>query len=401
MAGLIEMPKLSDSMTHGKVLNWFVGEGDPVSKGMAVAEVESDKAVLELECTETGVLRAFAAEVNQSVPVGAPLAVVAGRDEDITELLAQLKNAGGAGSKAAAPPAAPPEPIDRETRGERGGRVFISPAAARVAAGHGVDIRGLEGTGPGGRIILRDVNAWLDSRADAAPDTAGEGGFEDIPLSSTQAAMARRLCESKGPVPHFYVEMEADAAALLDAKASLQELAGDIKLTLTDFLIKACALALARNPELNARFLGDAVRRFKSVHIGVAVSSGRGLAVPVIRDCGTKPLTDIARGRAALVDKARGGRLAPADMEGATFTLSNLGMMGVTRFQAVIDPPQAAILAAGAIGDEPVLRGGQWTVGKRICLTLSADHRAADGAVAARFLGDIKRLLETPAALAL
>lgn len=419
MATIIEMPKLSDTMTTGKILSWIKKEGDPVKSGQAIAEVETDKATMELEVFDDGVLLKILAEKDASVPIGGALAIVGKAGEDISALIEKAQS-----NTTAAPPK--PKPADKKVTvtlaldtgtatpipepaaiPETGGRIRISPVAQRIAADRNIDIRQVKGSGPSGRIVKRDVEEFQG--AAAAPISApvftvspvsGEP-YQDIPLSSMRAVIANRLPLSLGPIPHFYLEMDIDAAPLLEANKQLKELSGDIRITLTDLLIKACAVALRKHPQVNSQFAGTAVRRFNIVNIGLAVAGDGHLLVPVIPRCESKTLEQIALDRATLVDKGQKGRLSVEEMSNGTFTISNLGMFGITRFQAIINPPQAAILAVGTVREEPVVKNSQIVPGKRMSLSLSCDHRVFDGAEGAEFMATLKKILETPAALCL
>lgn len=425
MATIIEMPKLSDTMTTGKILSWLKNEGDAVESGQAIAEVETDKATMELEVFDDGTLLKILAEKDANVPIGAALAILGEPGEDIAELLATIQSQSGEAplktknfkrketpktvtSDSSTPQKEAPTSLapTAEVK-EIGGRIRISPVAQRIASERNIDVRRIAGSGPGGRIVRRDVEEYIEKSggipsAPPAPVAAMSGEpYEDIPLTSMRAAIANRLPQSLGPIPHFYLEMDIDAAPLLAANRQIKELAGDIRITLTDLILKACAVALRKHPQINSQFAGNAVRRFHTVNIGLAVAGDGHLLVPVIPHCESKTLEQIARDRAALVEKGQKGRLSLEEMSGGTFTISNLGMFGITRFQAVINPPQAAILAVGTIREEAVVRDGQVVPGQRMSLTLSCDHRVFDGAEGAAFMATLKKIMETPAALCL
>lgn len=418
MATIIEMPKLSDTMITGKIVSWLKNEGDALKSGTAIAEVETDKATMELEVFDDGVLLKILAEKDSSVPIGAALAIIGKPGEDITGLLgaAQSKTspaAPPAKDKEAAAPVSSALPTTAapvaapQSAPEAAGRIRVSPVAQRIAADRNVDIRLVKGSGPGGRIVKRDVEDFLEKGG--APITAPPAPsapvstepYQDIPLSSMRATIAARLPQSLGPIPHFYLEMDIDAAPLLEAGKQIKELAGEVRITLTDLIIKACAVALRKHPAVNSQFAGGALRRFNVVNIGLAVAGDGHLLVPVIPHCESKTLEQIARDRAALVEKGQKGRLSLDEMSNGTFTISNLGMFGITRFQAIINPPQAAILAVGATREEPVVKDGQIAPGRRMSLSLSCDHRVFDGAEGAQFMATLKKILETPAALCL
>lgn len=441
MANIIEMPKLSDTMVTGKILSWIKSEGDAVDAGEAIAEVETDKATMELEVFEEGTLLKILAEAESAIPVGGPIAILGEKGENIDGLIKEAKaklkkvQEKAASEQAEEKEAEKEEEVKTESKpaskeneavsavqtapttqtqavseaSTDGKRLKVSPVAQRMAAEHNINLQAITGTGPGGRIVKRDIEEAIEKGgATVAPTPAAQpvaattaAPYEDISLSSNRETIARRLPQSLGPVPHFYLEMEIDAEPILSVKDHLQELAGDVRITVTDILVKACTVALRKHPEVNSQFTGKALRRFKSVNIGLAVAGKGTLMVPVIQACETKPITEIALERAALVEKAQSGRLSSNEMSGGTFTISNLGMFGITRFSAIINPPEASILAVGATRDEPVVKNGQIVPGKRMTLTLSCDHRVFDGAEGARFMATLKQILENPIALSL
>jgi len=285
------------------------------------------------------------------------------------------------------------------------GRVKASPLARKIAAQSGVDLRLLQGSGPGGRIVRRDVEAAAGAVATAVPAAAAaavaapartEAEFEDMPLSPMRAAIAKQMPLSKAPVPHFYVTTEVAMDRAVSLRAELNALEGNPKVSVTDMVIKACAIALLQHPSINASFRGQAVRIHHRAHLGIAVALDGGLITPVLRDCDDKPLTQIARESRDLAERARGGKLRASEMSGATFSISNLGMFDVEEFSAIINPPEGAILAVGSVLEKPVVIEGEVRVGRRMKMTISCDHRVTDGAAAARFLQDVKRLLQEP-----
>jgi len=432
VATLIEMPKLSDTMTTGKILSWLKKEGDALEAGTAIAEVETDKATMELEVFEDGTLLKILAPVDSAVPIGGALAIIGKPGEDIQGLIEKAQSPAAAapavaekGKEAKVQEEEKPKEIKRQEKpqpaaasapktaaapGEETGRIKVSPVAQRMAAERGLDLRRIQGSGPGGRIVKADIERALETTPAAAPPapapaeagTPAAEAYTDVPLSSIRAVIAERLPHSLGPVPHFFLEMDLDAEPLLELKKHLQALAGeDLRLTVTDILIKACANALRQHPEINSSFLGSAVRQYHAVNVGIAVAGKGTLLVPVIRSCESKSIGQIARERAVLVEKGQAGKLSPDEMSGGTFTISNLGMLGITRFTAVINPPQAAILAVGTVRDVPVVKDGQVVPGKRMAITLSCDHRAFDGAEGARFMATLKQKLENPLAISL
>ena len=432
------MPKLSDAMETGKVIKWIKKEGESVRGGDVIAEVETDKANVEIEAFGSGVLRKIIVGEGGQVPVGDLIGVIAEPSDDISTLAVSAPAAATpAPAKAAAlAPAAPaPLPAMESYKSEPattavvpmsplpaaaapagGGRVKVSPLARKVAAQSGVDLRLIQGSGPGGRIVRRDVEAAATAPAaaaapaarpvPAAPAAAARPAFvipartgaeyEDKPLSAMRAIIAKRMPLSKGPIPHFYVTSEVAMDRAWGLRADLNALEGQPKVSVTDMIIKACALALLKNPGVNAQLQGQAIRVFHRAHIGIAVALDEGLISPVLRDCDAKPLTQIAFEARDLAERARGGKLRAQEMSGATFSVSNLGMFDVEEFSAIINPPEGAILAVGSVLEKPVADGGQIRVGRRMKMTISCDHRVMDGAMGARFLQDVKRLLEEP-----
>jgi pyruvate dehydrogenase E2 component (dihydrolipoamide acetyltransferase) len=404
MASRVVMPKLSDTMEEGKILRWLKQEGDQVETGQTLAEVETDKATVEMEAYTNGVIRKIVAAPGETVQIGALIAVIGAPDEDISSL---LETAPPTSNKPAPPPvaaASPPAqrvhstlPPAASSQPPAGRGLRASPLALRMAAGSSVNLGALQGTGPQGRVIKRDIEAALAASAKseaAALPAQPVGDVQEFELSSMRRTIAKRLIQSKAPVPHFYLTVDAAVDRLWEAYRALRE--DDYPVSLNDVIIKAAAWALRHHPEMNASFAGDRVKQYSHVHIGVAVAIDDGLITPVIRDADTKSLADIAAESKALAERARNRRLQPNEYTGATFSISNLGMMGIDEFSAIINPPEAAILAVGAVREVPVVEGGQVKVGRRMKLTLSVDHRVADGAQAARFLGTLRRMLENP-----
>jgi pyruvate dehydrogenase E2 component (dihydrolipoamide acetyltransferase) len=438
------MPKLSDAMETGKVIKWLKKEGDTVKGGDVIAEIETDKANVEIEAFGAGVLRKIVVEEGGTVPVGEMIGVIADPAEDISSLAAAKPAPAAAPAPAAKParataPAASsgplpamesyqsvpattavvpmaPAAVAAPAPAAAGGRVKASPLARKIAGQTGVDLRLIEGTGPGGRIIRRDVEAAKAApRPAAAPQPMGaprptavpsrpqfvipprpEAEFEDVAMSPMRAAIAKRMPMSKAPVPHFYVTSEVAMDAAWRLREQLNELEGQPKISVTDMVIKAVALALLKNPGVNAQLNGQVIRVHHRAHIGIAVALDQGLITPVLRDCDAKPLARIAVESRDLADRARGGKLRAQEMSGATFSISNLGMYDVEEFSAIINPPEGAILAVGSVLQKPVVDDGELRVGRRMKMTISCDHRVMDGAMGARFLQDVKRLLEEP-----
>ncbi len=432
----VTMPKLSDTMEEGKILRWLKHVGDPVAIGEIIAEVETDKANMELEAYDQGVLAEVRVAEGESVPVGAVIALLA---EPGVQPAARKPTAAPTAAPPSVPPArasAPrPEPA-RETRrpvavrrpepnlppAGSTARLHASPLARRIATEHGLDLRGVAGSGPGGRVVERDVTAVLAGSpggparaAGPLPEPARPGAAVPagpvarpaspppgtrVELTRIRRTTAKRMGEAKREVPHFYASAEIAMDEAVRLKAGLVALGGDYAgLTYTHLVLKAVGLVLRRVPELNASYDGDAMVLHEAVNIGLATAVTDGLVVPVVHGCDREPLAAIVRQVKGLVERARAGRFAGDDLSGGTFTVSNLGMFPVSEFAAVINPPQAAILAVGAIRDVPVVRDGAIVPGRLLTVTLSADHRIIDGVLAGRFLRELKALLEQPLAL--
>jgi len=432
----VVMPKLSEAMETGKVIQWLKKEGETVKGGDVIAEIETDKANVEIEAFGSGVLRKIFVGPGGQVPVGETIAVIADPAEDISGVASAPAPPTPAAAPAPAAPAAAAAVPAMETyqsapattrvvpltgaaapvggAAPASSRVKASPLARKVAGQAGLDLRVIQGSGPGGRIVRRDVEAALAAPrpVPAAPQPAAATAatarpafvipprpgaeYDDVALSPMRAAIAKRMPLSKAPVPHFYVTTEVAMDRAWALRAELNALEGQPKVSVNDLIIKACALALLRNPGVNASFQGQAIRVHHRAHIGVAVSLDQGLITPVLRDCDVKPLGQIAVESRDLAERARGGRLRAQEMTGATFSISNLGMFDVDEFSAIINPPEGAILAVGSVRQVPVVADDGLGVGRRMMLTLSCDHRVMDGAMGARFLQDLKRLLEAP-----
>ncbi len=446
MATRIVMSKLSPTMEEGRVLHWLKKEGEPVESGDVVVEVETDKANMEVEAMGSGVLRKVLVAENETVPTGTILGVIAGADEDIASILAESEGAtAAAGAKAptadeaeasqaaggpaqavaseaptakptasvTAPPAAvalgaaAPAPRGREAEAEPdhdGRRIKASPLARRMAEERGIRLEAVRGSGPGGRIIKRDIEAAAEAAPAAAAAAVGpEVPFERLELSQIRKAIARNLVQSLGPVPHFYLTREIDMGRVLalreELNASLQETG--TKIGVNEILMKTAAQALVQHPNVNVAFGGDHIQRFTRVDIGVAVAVTDGLITPVLRNAAAKGLRQISEELRDLVARARQRKLAPEEYQGATFTISNLGMYGIDEFTAVINPPAATILAVGATREKPVVVDGAVEVRARMRVTLSCDHRAVDGAMGAEFLATFAEMLENPLRLVL
>jgi len=377
----ITMPRLSDTMEEGTLAAWLKQPGDQVHRGDLLAEIETDKATMELEAFEEGVLERILVQEGETVPIGQPIAVI------------------GSGDGAAPPPPAPVPPAP-----PTGTPVKASPMARAIARDQGIDLSTVTGSGPGGRVVKADVEAVAAPAAPApaapapAPAKPAAADVEEVPLTSMRKTVARRLVESMQSAPHFYLTIQVDVDALLELRAELNRRLADegTKLSVNDLLVKACAVTLRAHPDINVSWGGDKLLRHRRVHVGIAVAVEGGLIVPVVRDADQKSVSQISREAKALIERARAGKLRPDEFTGGTFTISNLGMFGIDQFTAVINPPEAAILAVGATTSEPVVHDGRLGTRQRMKLTMSIDHRAVDGATGAQFLAGLKAVLEEP-----
>jgi pyruvate dehydrogenase E2 component (dihydrolipoamide acetyltransferase) len=439
----ISMPRLSDTMEEGTIVKWRVKVGDKVKAGDAVAEVETDKATMELNMFEDGTVAKLAVPEGEMTKIGKPILILAIGSETIEE--AAKASGSGAAAKAPAPapaakpgagapaakPAATPapsaakpaEPSDEAEESVQGGRMKVSPLARKIAEDAGVDLSKVTGTGPAGRIIKRDVLAAANAPAPAAPAApapaspapAGKATgpvapamkleSKLVPVNGMRKTIAKRLLESKTTIPHFTVTISVNMDPLLALRTTInhQLEAQKVKLSVNDFVVRAVALALVQHPLINSSWTNAGIQVHGSANIGVAVAlpqeKGGGLVVPVLRDVQNKGLRAISQETRALADKARTKGLSVEEMSDGTFTISNLGMMGVDHFEAIINPPQSAILAVGAALQKPVVRNNQIVIGQEMACTISADHRVIDGAMAAEYLQTLKNLLENPAGL--
>lgn len=405
MAEIIRMPRLSDTMEEGNIVGWLKKVGDKVSPGDILAEVETDKATMELESFHEGYLLYISVEEGP-VPVNDVLAVIGGKDEDYKSILAaEGKPAASAAPKAeavASPAMATQEVAQQPAASQGDSRVKSSPLAKTIAREAGIDLSTITGTGDGGRIVKRDVENLLSGQGKPAAarsmQTPSAPAYGDIPISQMRKTIARRLSESKFGAPHFYLTMKITMDRVAEARKSILDHTG-VKLSFNDFILKACAAALRHHPAVNSSWLGDKIRVNKDINIGVAVAVDEGLLVPVLFHADQMSLGDINAIVPELADKARNKKLQPQEMQGNTFTVSNLGMFGIDEFTAIINPPDAAILATGAITDELYLKDGQVASAKVMKVTLSCDHRVVDGATGARFLQTVKQYLENPVAM--
>jgi len=421
------MEALSPTMEEGQIVKWLKSEGDGVTSGEIIAEIETDKATMELTARGDGVLRAILVGEGGTAPVGDVIALIGAVDEDISELqAASLAASGGNGVGAGegegggapsdaelaartdvaageAPASGSDSAIDR--------RIKASPLARRLATESGVELSRMSGSGPAGRIVKRDIEAAIAAGTAAPISTAptstlpvlvpSGAEFEDVPLSQMRKTIARRLTESIGPVPHFFLTIEVDMGRAMDARRTINAMLEreGRKISLNDLIIRATAAALKRHPACNAHWLGDSIRLFNRVHIGVAVAVEDGLITPVIRDADLKGVAHIGAEVRELAGRAREKKLQPDEYTGATFSISNLGMFGIHEFTAVINPPEAGILAVGGVEEVPVAEAGQVVVRNRMKITMSCDHRVIDGALGAAFLATLKGMLEEPTAI--
>jgi pyruvate dehydrogenase E2 component (dihydrolipoamide acetyltransferase) len=441
MAETVTMPKLGFDMAEGTLVRWVKNEGDTVSKGEVLAEIETDKATVEVESTYSGVVRRHLVEQGKVVPVGTPIAVIAAPDETVdmtqgttpevapTQAPKPVAEAKVTSKEEAAQPGSAVEQYTAGDGGHLPGGIAASPLARRIAQDRGLDLTQVQGSGPGGRIVRKDLEtirqmpqsapqpqAAAPQPATAAPAQPAApsrpavgpvpaewaGGIaalqdETIPIERLRGAIGRRMAESKQQVPHFYVTHEYDLGPLMDLRKQVNAmLPDDQKISVNDFVVKAAALALLQFPALNASLEGDKIHRHGHVNVGSAVSVPGGLMTVVSRDADQKPLRVISRELREMATRARSGRVRTEDIEGSTFSISNLGMYDVAEFVAIINPPESAILAVGSAREVPVVIGGEVKAGVRMRATLSADHRVTDGAEAAQYLQAMGQYLENP-----
>jgi len=458
----VVLAKLSPTMEEGTIVKWTKKEGDAVKQGDVLAEIETDKANMEMEAQGSGILRKILVEAGGKAPIGTLIGVIAEANEDIEPLIAKEGAKAGAAAKAAAPapaapapaapapepaqaaaeasakaapadqpasaaaaektPPAPPAPAARPapapapvaasaSTGGEGGRVKASPLARSMAAHQNIDLSSVAGSGPGGRIIKRDIESWAGPRPSAAPARVSAAPSprpappgpsitpgQELPLSNMRKTIAKRLSESMFGSPHYYVTVEIDMDAAVDLREQIQRLE-EGKVSFNDLVVKACAKALTRFPMVNASWGGDKIATHADVNIGIAVAIPDGLITPVVRNADRKSILDIAHEVRDLATRARDRKLKPDEFTGSTFTISNLGMFDVDSFTAIINPPDSAILAVGAVRKVPVVDGDTIRPGHRMKVTMSSDHRVIDGALAAQFLAEVRRLLEAPVAL--
>lgn len=419
---VVLMPRLSDTMTEGVIAGWQKQVGDTVKKGEVLADIETDKATMELESYKDGVLLYQGAKAGEKIQVNDLLCIIGRPGQNITDIVAASKNIGSAAPVAAAPAAAAPAaaapsapvataPVAEAVVNE--GRIFASPLAKKIATEKGIDLRFVKGSGDNGRITKSDIDSYTPAAATVAPAAtsapapakaasapvvsvpAGEVSFVDTPVSQMRKVIARRLSESLFTAPHFYLTMSIDMDAAVAARTKINEVAKS-KISFNDMVLKATALSLKQHPKVNSSWLGDTIRTNYHVNIGVAVAVEDGLLVPVVRFADDKSLSQIGAEVKDFAQKAKDKKLQPSDWEGSTFTISNLGMFGIEEFTAIINPPDACILAVGGISQVPVVKNGQVVPGNVMKVTLSCDHRVVDGATGSAFLQTLKSFLEEP-----
>lgn len=419
MDEVVLMPRLSDTMTEGVIAGWQKNVGDTVKKGEVLADIETDKATMELESYKDGILLYQGAKAGEKILVNDLLCVIGAAGTNVDAIVAAVKNGATAAAPAATAPAASPAaaptapaqstaaaPVAQVVVNE--GRIFASPLAKKMAEERGIDLKYVKGTGDNGRITKFDIDGYVPATASATAPTMGAAApafvqsaqqgvvsFEDQPVSQMRKTIARRLSESLFTAPHFYITMTIDMDAAVAARAKINEVA-PVKISFNDMVVKATALSLKQHPKINSSWLGDTIRTNHHVNIGIAVAVDEGLLVPVVRFADTKSLSEIGVTVKGFAQKAKDKKLQPADWEGSTFTISNLGMFGVDEFTAIINPPDACILAVGGIAQVPVVKNGQVVPGNVMKVTLSCDHRVVDGAAGAAFLQTLKSLLEEP-----
>lgn len=411
MATLLRMPEVAANATHATLAAWSKKEGEPIAAGDCLAEVETDKAIVEISADSAGVMGQWLVPAGQEVEVGAPIAVLLAAGEAAADVQALLQAAGAVATApaAAAASAVPGTPAPAATTAQASGeRLRASPLARRLAAQRGVDLSRLQGSGPGGRIVKIDVeraqaaapapapaSVPVAAAPAAAPAGSGANAFTEVPHSSMRRTIARRLAESKSTIPHFYLTVECRMERLLALRTEINASASR-KISVNDFIVRAVAVALREVPQANVGWTDTAMRQYAQADVAVAVSTDTGLITPIVRAADRKTLSQISAEIADLAARARAGQLRPEEYQGGSFSVSNLGMHGVGAFSAIINPPQAAILAVGASQQKPVVENGELKVGTVMACTLSVDHRAIDGALAAQWLAAFQRAIEAP-----
>jgi pyruvate dehydrogenase E2 component (dihydrolipoamide acetyltransferase) len=401
MAEVIKMPRLSDTMQEGTVAKWHKKVGDKVSEGDLLAEIETDKATMEFESFEEGVLLHIGIADGESAPVDSILAILGEKGEDISALLDgkvdSVDKKGASEDKKQDDKKEDAFTSDKKEKSkdssDDGDRIKASPLAKKMAEEKGIDLANVKGSGEGGRIVKRDIDEFKVSKSTVYVSSGND--YDEEPVSQMRKTIARRLSDSKFSAPHFYLTMEISMDKALEARKSINA-SGDVKISVNDMIIKACAIALRQHPAINSSWMGDKIRRNNRINIGVAVAVDEGLLVPVVRDADQKGFKTIGEEVKEFAAKARDKKLQPADWEGNTFTISNLGMFGIDEFTAIINPPDACILAVGGTKEVPVVRDGVLAVGNIMKVTLSCDHRIVDGVTGAKFLQTVKAMLENP-----
>jgi pyruvate dehydrogenase E2 component (dihydrolipoamide acetyltransferase) len=417
MAEIVRMPKLSDTMTEGVVAEWHKNVGDSIESGELLAEIETDKATMEFESFQEGVLLHIGVEKGQTAPVDSVLAILGEKGEDVAELLKnEEESAKEEPSEEKAPQASIPEPTPvintllapaatpkptvvssssfPSADTVNGSNIKVSPLAKKLAEEKGVNLRFVKGSGTDGRIVKRDIDNFQGKSV-----SSGIEAFSDEPVSQMRKVIAQRLAESKFTAPHFYLSISIDMENAMSARKSINKSISPSKISFNDLVVKAVAISLKDNPKVNASWYGDFIRYNEHVHIGVAVAVDEGLLVPVVRFADEKPLTQIGEEVKNYAQKAKDKKLQPEEWEGNTFTISNLGMFGIDEFTAIVNPPDSCILAIGGIKQVPVVKEGSVVPGNIMKVTLSCDHRVVDGAVGSVFLNSFKNYLENPVLL--
>lgn len=402
MAEIVRMPKLSDTMTEGVVAKWHKKVGDKVKSGELLAEIETDKATMDFESFFDGVMLYIGIEEGKGAPVDSILAIIGAAGEDVSALISGSANVkpesvavptltSVASTSVVTSTVAAPVATNSDSR------LKASPLAKKIAEDKGIDLSKVQGSGDEGRIVKKDVENFTPSKQNTATVATYTGveSFTEEPVSQMRKTIARRLAESKFSAPHFYLKMEVEMSKAIESRKAINELS-PVKISFNDMVVKAVAIALRSNPKVNSSWLGDKIRYNNHINIGVAMAVEDGLLVPVVRFADNKSLSQIASEVKVYSQKAKDKKLQPADWEGNTFTISNLGMYGIDDFTAIINPPDACILAVGGIKETPVVKNGQLAAGNIMKLTLSCDHRVVDGATGAAFLQTLKNLLENP-----
>ncbi|MBC7412403.1 MAG: pyruvate dehydrogenase complex dihydrolipoamide acetyltransferase [Bacteroidia bacterium] len=408
MAEIVRMPKLSDTMTDGVVAKWHKKVGDVVKSGELLADIETDKATMEFESFQDGVLLYIGVQETKSAPVNAILAILGAKDDDVQALLANEATPIAVAKPIATPVIQAPAPVivapvietkvaHTTTTTNNDVRLKASPLAKAIAADKGININNVKGSGDDGRVVKRDLDNYnpAASGTHTVYATVGEESFTDVPVSQMRKTIARRLTESKQGAPHFYLTVELDMENAMAARTAMNAIS-EVKISFNDLVIKACAAALRKHPKVNTSWRNEFVRHNNHIHIGMAVAVEDGLLVPVIRFADNKSLAQIATETKDLGKRAKDKKLQPADWEGNTFTVSNLGMLGIDEFTSIINTPESCILSVGAIRQVPVVKNNQVVPGNVMKVTLACDHRTVDGATGAQFLQTLKAMIENP-----